>query len=54
MSQSAPILTQNRSLSKALDTEAGIKDPISEIMYRIRALPYEDRLEIYKKQRIKN
>ncbi len=48
------ILTQNRSLSKTLDAEAGVNDPISETMYRIRALPYEDRLEIYKKQRIDN
>lgn len=48
------ILTQNRSLSKELNSEIGRNEPISEIMYRIRALSYEQRLELYKKQRIDN
>ena len=48
------ILTQNRSLSEVLNSNAGIQDPISETMKRIRALPVAERLEIYKEQRIEN
>jgi len=44
------ILKQNRSLSEVLDAVEGVKEPIREI----RSLPMEDRLEIYKKQRIDN
>lgn len=46
------ILTQNRNLSKALDSSAGLRDPISEEMINIRKLSTNERLEIYKKQRI--
>jgi len=48
------ILTQNRSLSEVLNSSAGIQDPISETMRKIRALSVVERLEIYKEQRIKN
>jgi len=48
------ILSQNRSLSKALNANAGINEPISKTMEAIRKLPLSDRLEIYKEQRIKN
>ncbi len=48
------ILTQNRSLSEVLDSEAGINDPISDSMRNIRALSTVDRLEVYKNQRIDN
>jgi len=48
------IFTQNKSLSEVLNCDAGIKDPISETMRLIRALPVAERLEIYKDQRIKD
>ncbi len=48
------ILEQNRSLSEVLQSREGIKDPISEAMTKIRGLSVEERLEIYKKQRIDN
>jgi len=48
------ILSQNKSLSKALKSETGINEPISESMKTIRNLPLNERLEIYKKQRISN
>jgi len=48
------IFTQNKSLSEVLKCDAGIKDPISETMRLIRALPVAERLEIYKDQRIKD
>jgi len=48
------ILTQNQSLSEVLNCNAGIQDPISETMKKIRALPVVERLEIYKEQRIKD
>jgi hypothetical protein len=48
------ILNQNRSLSKNLQPNAEIQDPISEAMRKIRNLSVEERLEIYKKQRIDN
>lgn len=46
------ILNQNRSLSEVLESNAGVKEPITEIMSSIRRKSIEDRLEIYKKQRI--
>lgn len=48
------ILNQNRALSEILQSTLGVKDAISSEMKEIRALEIEDRLEIYKKQRIKN
>lgn len=48
------ILEQNRSLSKELNSSSGIKEPVSSKMLQIRALPLEQRLEIYKDQRIQN
>lgn len=48
------ILKQNRSLSESLDAVEGLKDPITPVMHKMRALPTEERLEIYKKQRIEN
>ena len=48
------ILKQNRSLSESLEAGAGVKDPISETMRAIRSLSTEERLNIYKKQRIDN
>lgn len=48
------ILNQNRSLSEILQSTFGIKDAISTEMKDIRALGVNDRLEIYKNQRINN
>ncbi len=48
------ILKQNSSLSDFLEPNAGIKEPISETMYKIRAKSVEERLEFYKTQRINN
>lgn len=48
------ILSQNRSLSQVLHSEAGIKAPISSAMLAVRNLPLEDRLEIYREQRVNN
>lgn len=48
------ILKQNRSLSQSLEADAGVKDPVSEPMRNIRSLPTDERLNIYKKQRIDN
>ncbi len=48
------ILKQNRSLSEVLDAKTGIKNPISETMRQIRLLSTEERLGIYKIQRIDN
>lgn len=48
------ILNQNRSLSEALQCNTGTKEPISEAMRTIRMLPVNERLEIYKEQRINN
>lgn len=48
------ILKQNRSLSESLEADAGVKDPISETMGLIRSLLTEERLDVYKKQRIDN
>lgn len=46
------ILSQNKSLSAALHSDAGISDPISNEMWEIRKLPLDERLDIYKSQRI--
>lgn len=48
------ILSQNKSLSNALHANAGINDPISQEMWEIRRLTLDERLEIYKSQRITN
>lgn len=48
------ILKQNRSLSESLEADAGVNDPISQAMRKIRSLSTEERLEIYKEQRIDN
>jgi Mg2+/citrate symporter len=46
------ILHQNLSLSNQFKAEIGIKDPITDKMKKIRALPINDRLEVYKEERI--
>ena len=48
------ILDQNRSLSRYLDSENNNGNAISEQMNRIRALPLEERLDIYKKERVQD
>ena len=48
------ILNQNRSLSEVLVANADVNDPISKSMNTIRSLSMEERLEIYKIQRIDN
>jgi hypothetical protein len=48
------ILDQNRSLSRHLDSEKSNGSAISEQMMAIRALPPEERLEIYKKERVQD
>jgi len=48
------ILKQNRSLSEVLQSGEGIKEPISPTMEHIRKLSVEERLELYKTQRIDN
>lgn len=48
------ILAQNTNLSKALNCSAGIHAPISQEMWSIRQSTLEERLDIYKKQRIEN
>jgi len=48
------ILNQNRSLSKALESSAGLEAPISEVMSSIRHLSVEKRLVLYREQRIDN
>ena len=48
------ILKQNRSLSSVLQSDAGIHEPISNVMTDIRKMGVEARLEIYKTQRIDN
>lgn len=46
------ILDQNRSLTESLPCERGIQEPISEAMKEIRNLNVDERLALYKKQRI--
>jgi hypothetical protein len=48
------ILSQNRSLSHALTSSAGVLDPISRKMNEIRHLTLQERLDIYQEQRISN
>lgn len=48
------ILDQNRSLCGKLGVDAGVAAPVSAKMENIRALSVEDRLGIYKKERIDN
>lgn len=48
------ILNQNRSLVVELPTDAYLSSPISQKMRDIRAKSVEERLEIYKTDRIKN
>ena len=46
------ILDQNRALSGALHCGKGIQEPISETMKEIRSLAVDERLNLYKGQRI--
>lgn len=48
------ILFQNKSLSHALETKSGVKDPISQTMKKCRLLSASERLEVYKKWRVKD
>lgn len=48
------ILKQNQSLSSVLNSASGINAPISEKMKEIRGLSFEERIRIYKEQRIDN
>ena len=48
------ILNQNIRLSDSLQSGLGINDPISRTMLEIRKLSVEDRLSLYKEQRINN
>ena len=48
------ILNQNRSLSKAMESSAGLDAPISDVMNSIRRLAVEERLALYQEQRIDN
>lgn len=48
------ILDQNRSLSKELGASAGVKEVISSRMLAIRELQLNERIDIYKEQRIQN
>lgn len=48
------VLNQNRSLSQEFRPDAGIYEPISPKMFAIRQLPLDDRLNIYKDQRVNN
>lgn len=48
------ILDQNRSLSGALEWTPDLGDAISSKMVAIRALPWQERLSIYKRDRIDN
>ncbi len=52
ISELKSILELNRSLSDFLPTGAYLKAPISDIMMTVRSLPVEQRLSIYKKDRI--
>lgn len=48
------ILDQNRSLSAHLQSEEITGDAISQQMVDVRNLPFEERLEIYKNERVRN
>ncbi len=48
------ILDQNRSLSSALEWTPDLGEAISQKMVTIRALPWQERLSIYKSDRIDN
>ncbi|GIU18079.1 hypothetical protein TUM4261_38450 [Shewanella sp. c952] len=48
------ILDQNRSLSAHLQSEQITGDAISHRMTDVRNLPFEERLEIYKNERVRN
>lgn len=48
------ILKQNRSLSEVLQQGESIKEPITSTMEQIRKLSIDERLELYKTQRIDN
>jgi SMODS and SLOG-associating 2TM effector domain 3/SMODS and SLOG-associating 2TM effector domain 1 len=48
------ILSQNKSLSHELNAAKEVLEPISQKMRKIRDLPFPERLEIYKEQRINN
>lgn len=48
------ILKQNKGLSQVISLSPEAQEPISDTMKKIRALNVEDRLELYKNQRIDN
>jgi hypothetical protein len=48
------ILNQNNSLSHSLAPRSGVKDPITESMWKCRQLSVPDRLEVYKEHRIQD
>ena len=48
------ILQQNHSLIGKLGAEVSIEEPITEIMIQIRRLSLDERLEVYRKERIMN
>jgi hypothetical protein len=48
------ILNQNKSLIGKLGVEVSVEEPISEIMQIVRDLPLEERLKLYRKERIIN
>jgi hypothetical protein len=48
------ILDQNRNLSKELGSSAGVKEAITSTMLKIRSLQLEERIDVYKEQRILN
>jgi hypothetical protein len=48
------ILQQNKSLSHSLQSTDILNEPISQVMKIVRALPIQERLEVYVDQRIKN
>lgn len=48
------ILSQNQNLSLYLDAQPSVRSPISAVMEAIRALPVEQRIELYRTQRIQD
>ncbi len=48
------ILVQNRSLSNTMESSVGVEAPITDVMASIRRLSVEDRLFVYRNQRVDN
>jgi len=48
------ILDQNRSLAGKLPTDVYMKEPLSDTMNSVREMPFNERLTIYKSDRIKD